>query len=167
MRMLFPLSLSLLTVVLAHADSYLFPLQQKVAACKVIARVSLTEATTTKANGLGEIAVCKAKVIEILKGAPDKEITFRFHAYGDFSSEKLPRMVKKEYIVFLHELSPPYRATNEFWVFEGQAGVRPIAAEYQEYQISADGKVSTETFSHSNFIAAIRAFAAQPDAKKK
>jgi len=167
MRAIFPLLSLLLIAVLAHADSYLFTLQQKVAACKAVLRISLTEATTVKGNGSGEIAVCKAKVVEVLKGAPDKEVAFRFNAYGDFSPEKLPQIVKKDYIVFLHELAPPYRATNEFWVFQGPAGLRPIAADYQEYKISADKKIATETLSHSNFVAAIRAFAAQPDAKNK
>lgn len=168
MRALFPLSLLMLTAVLAHANSLLLTLQQKVVGSKAVLRVSLTEVATLKTNyGSGEIAICKAKVVEVLKGAPEKEVTFRFHAYGDFSPEKLPQMVKKEYVVFLHELGPPYRATNEFWVVQGPAGIRPIAAEYHEEKISPDNKISTETLTHSNFIAAIRTFAVQPDAKKK
>ena len=59
------------------------------------------------------------------------------------------------------------RLQNEFWVFEGPEGIRPIASDYQEYKISADKKFATETLSYSNFVAAIRTFAVQPDAKKK
>jgi hypothetical protein len=166
MRALLLLPLLLLTPVRAHAESYLFTLQQKVTASTAVLRVSLTEAVASK-NGSPEFALCKAKVVEVLKGVPEKEVTFRFHAYGDFSPEKVPQMVGKEYIVFLHELKPPYRATNELWVFEGPAGIRPIAREYQENKISADNKVSTETLSHSNFVATTRTFASQADAKKK
>jgi hypothetical protein len=168
MRTLYLLLLLVLMAVLVHANSYLLTLQQKVAGCKAVLRVSLTEAAPQKADyGSGEIAVCNAKVVEVLKGAPVKEVTFRLHAYADFSPEKLPQIVKRDYVVFLHELGPPYRATNEFWVLQGPAGIRPIAAEYHEKKISPDNKILTETLTHSNFIAAIRAYAAQPEVKKK
>ena len=49
MRALLSLLLLLLMAVLAHANSYLFTLQQKVAASKAVLRISLTEATTVKA----------------------------------------------------------------------------------------------------------------------
>lgn len=168
MRTLYLLLLLVSMAVLVHANSILLTLQQKVAGSKAVLRVSLTQAATQKADyGLGEIAVCKAKVAEVLKGAPVQEVTFRLHAYANFSPEKLPQMVKRDYIVFLQELGPPHRATNEFWVLQGPAGMRPIAAEYHEEKISPDNKIATETLTHSNFIAAISAYAAQPEAKKK
>ena len=113
-------------------------------------------------------AVCKAKVQEVLKGPSDlKEVEFRFTAYGSFSRDKLPGMVGKDYVVFLHEPPLPNRPPNQRWVFEGPAGIRPIADQYHEHRISAKNEITTETLSHSNFVAAICTFASQQDPKKK
>jgi hypothetical protein len=67
----------------------------------------------------------------------------------------------------LHEPPLPNSPSNQLWAFEGSAGIRPVADAYQEYHISPDNKVATETFSHSNFVAAIRAFSSQQGLKKK
>ena len=151
----------LLTLSVAYATSYLLTLQQKVTACRAVLRLSLTEVQPPQATNrsiIQRVCICKAKVLEVLKGPLDlKEIQFRFHPYDGV---KLPS-VGGEYFVFLHELDDVY------WVLQGPYGVRPIADQYDEARILAKGKISTETFSHTNFVAAIRAFAAEPDTKKQ
>ena len=124
------LSFAFLAAALVHlrADSYRFTIEQKVAACTAIVRVSVTEATPPQTKSPLDPAVCKAKVLEVLKGPTDlKEVEFRFRAVGIFSPDKLPQMVGKEYIVFLHEPPLPGLPPNQRWVFEGTSGIRPIA----------------------------------------
>ena len=104
MRTLLSFAFLAASLVHLHANSYLFTLEQKVAACTAIVRVSVTEATAPQTKSPLDPAVCNARVLEVLKGPSDlKEVEFRFSAYGSFSRDTLPQMVGKEFIVFLHE----------------------------------------------------------------
>jgi len=169
-RALTLLSLFFLTVVFAPATSLLFTLEQKVAASKMVLRVGVTEAAPPVSKNVLDPAVCNAKVLEVLKGTRDlKEVQFRFHAYasGSFSRDRLPDMVGQEYLVFLHEPPATGRPPGERWVFQGPAGIRPIAKHYEEYRISPQGAITKESLSYDNFIAAIRTYASQGGSKKE
>jgi hypothetical protein len=168
MRKLLLISVLLATLALSFANSYLFSLEQKVAACTAILRVSVTELIPPQSASPLDPAICKAKVLEMLKGPENlKDTEFRFSSYGAFSRDKLPEMVGKEFIVFLHEPPLPNRLPYQQWVFEGPKGIRPIAKEYQEYKITSDKKITTETFSHDDYLAAIRKFASIGSSSKK
>ena len=140
-------------LALAHATSYFFTLEQKVAASKAIVRVSVTEVLKTYPTTL------KARVLETLKGPADlTEIEFQYHA-EESASRKLPEMIGQEYYVFLHQPSVPGAPENQWWVFQGHLGIRPIADLYHERHLSPNREFVDETYSRSNFVAAIRAFA--------
>jgi hypothetical protein len=147
----------LLIVMLARtfADSYLIALEQKVATCTAILKGFVAEISPPQTKNPIDSAICKAKVLEVLKGPADlKEVEFRFVPYSSFPSAKLAGMVGKEYYVFLHEPPLPGRPSHERWVFEGPQGIRPIMDTYQEYRV-VDTKVTTETYSRSNYVARI------------
>ncbi len=144
-----------ITLPRAFADSYLIPLEQKVAICTAILRISVAEVVPPQTKNPIEPTVCRAKVLQVLKGpAHLKEVEFRFPGYGGFSKDKLPGMIGKEYYVFLHEPPLPDGPAHQRWVFEGPQGIRPIAEEYQERRM-VDKAVTTETYSRSNYIAKI------------
>jgi hypothetical protein len=53
-------------------------------------------------------------------------------------------------------------ADGKYWAFEGAAGLRPVAGEYRERRLGADGKGITEIFNHTNYLETIRRFAYVP-----
>ena len=108
MRALLFTCLLLVMLACTFADSCLLTLEQKVAASTAILRVSVAEVARSQTKNPIDPAVCKAKVLEVLKGPADlKAVEFRFAAYGSFSAARLPEMVAKEYYVFLHDPPPP------------------------------------------------------------
>jgi hypothetical protein len=153
MRAFHVIAASILIAGPVLATSYGLSLEQKVARSEAILRVSVTSVSR---------AGCSARVLEVLKGPPDvKTVDFHFAPYpsGRFSADKLPGMVGLEYYVFLHQVDGWY------WVLQGPAGIRPIEDHYQEHRVSSDGKITTETYSRSNFVAKIRSFVTQSDKK--
>lgn len=166
MRLLSMILLLLATSAATFSTSILHSLEQKVERCVLILKISVSEATPPQTSSPLDPAICKAKVLEILKGPADlKQIEFRIHAHGSAARDKLPGLVDKEYIVFLHE--PPLydRPAKERWVLEGPRGLRPIADEYQEYEFTPDRKVNNLKFSHADYLAKIRALASQVKSK--
>jgi hypothetical protein len=133
-------------------DSLLFTLEEKVRHCSAVLRVSLKEVQPPKSTNspLDQVCVCKATVLETFTGPKHlQELEFRFNPY---TRSKLPS-VGQECFVFLHE------PRDGYWLFEGPFGIRPLAKEYYERRISPKGELVEETFSHSNFVAALRRFA--------
>lgn len=137
----------------AHATSYLIPLEKKVFLSTLILRVSITETSPPETSRYIMHAVCKAKVLDVLKGPADlKEVEFRGTTYGSFAPEKLPQLVGKDCIVFLHE---PRNHNGQHWLFEGPRGIRPMADEFTEHRVK-DGRAVMDKYSRSNYVAKIR-----------
>lgn len=155
MRALLFVGILIATLVKVYATSYLFTLEQKVAACTAILRVSVTEAAPPRGKDPLQAAVCQGKVLQILKGPADmKKVEFRFYPYVGSARDKVLEMIGKDYFVFLHEPPSPRAPRNQLWVFEGPGGIRPIAAKYTEERI-VDYRIITETYSHRNYVARI------------
>jgi hypothetical protein len=146
----------LLIASVALATSYLITFERKVDYCPAILRVTVTNAAliNDKPPFTSQIAVCEATILEILKGSPEiKSIQFRFHPY---EPEKLQQLVSNQFLVFLHQPPLPDRPTNQYWVFEGPKGIRPIAEKYTEARVSQKGEIVYDEYTHSNYLAAIR-----------
>jgi hypothetical protein len=151
-------TLWLLTVVLTHATSPIFTLREKVDTCTDILRVSITESTPPKSdeNPL-DPAMCKAKVLEVLKGPRNlKIVEFRFYSYGNASRDDVKGMKGMEFLVFLHQPQLSEPPAKELWVLEGVQGLRTISEGYKEYKRSSSGETTVETYSRSNYFALIR-----------
>jgi hypothetical protein len=142
-------------------------LEEKVKRSKAILQVSLVQAIPTRAspivnpflpntNTLVSPIVCKAKVTQVLKGPTNlAEIEFRSVPFPNyFLGRNLEDAIGRECFVFLEE-RPVGDPPPQLWLSEPP---RLLAYEYTEYRF-VDGHMITETYSHSNYVARIRALA--------
>jgi hypothetical protein len=125
--------------------------------CQLVLRVSVTKVALPKPQQTKAPTVCEAKVLEVLKGPPDlKTVTFCFVSYTAIARDASPVVVGNKYIAFLCNVN------GKYWVFEGAAGVRPVATDYNESRTTEDGKMVTDTFDHTNYLRTIRRFELLP-----
>ena len=150
------LALGFLSVSGAFADSRLLTLEDKVARSDFILRVSITATNVVlgkKEKYEVDTAVCRARVIEILKGTgPLAEVEFRF---SFFTGTKLPEISDERY-VFLFK-SKSETGAEEYRVIEGSDGLYPMFKTYGEYRRdNASSRLYFESLSSNEFVATIR-----------
>ena len=143
-----------------QATSFILSLPQKVRGCKAVLRVTITAVhppaspspTDPFASPLG-LAVCRAKVKEVLKGSKGMtDVRFSFVPDSPSPDAGLEKLVGGTFIVFLHEVDGGY------FVLEGPAGIRPISRTYHEVRFE-DEKFVKESYGYNEFVATIRQLA--------
>ena len=165
MRASFLAILLLASVCIASATSYLIELPQKLSYSCLIARVRVIKVTQPKnpSSPVGT-ALIQAEILELFKGPVCKEISFSSPAYAMLEPAKLPILMGKEFIIFLHDPSND----GKLWLFEGPEGMRPIARHYTEYRVSSDPdlELHTDTYSHEQYLDILRNWKSHVDATK-
>lgn len=118
----------------------------------MILLVTVSEAKPPRTTNSIDPAVCKAKVVEVLKGVKSlRSVEFRYLSPGDFQLSVLPN-AGQTYFVFLH------KHDGRYWVLEGPFGIRPIERTYRESRYEGE-KLVKETYDHAEFVSAIRRLA--------
>ena len=144
-------------------------LEEKVRRSNAILQVTLIEALPTRVtpninplsphtNNLVSPIVCKARVNQVLKG-PTNLIDVEFRSVplrNGFTGKHMEDLIGKECFVFLEE-RPIGAPPPQLWMLQPP---RLLAHEYTEYRFDNRRQV-TERYSHSNYVARIRALATQ------
>ena len=158
------LAIAIVTLLAAHiswATSYLIPIEYKLDFAKVIAHVKVTKIEPGLDTEMpGEYANFSVEIIESFKGPSISPLEFRGHTYSHLSSDKLSGLVGQQFIIFLHDPDK----TKKYWLYEGPRGMRPLRENYTEWRF-ADGKVVTDTYSHSEYIEKLRSIKATEESK--
>lgn len=137
-----------------HVAAADFTLQEKVDACHSVLLLAMTRIEPPAGQQTNSPTFAEAKVLEVLKGPSElKEIRFCYGSHGDFARAASQVVSNKQYVAFL------CYTDGRYWAFQGAAGLRPVAGEYQERCLGADGKRMTEIFNHANYLKTIRRFA--------
>ena len=139
-------------------------LEEKVNKSKAVLLVSITEtvpAFTNRTinpvfphtNNLANPIVCKATVHQVLKGPTNlTEVEFRtLRFHGSFVGNP-EDLIGRQCFVFLEE-RPIGQPPPTLWLSHP---AKLLANDYTEYRFS-NGRFITERYSHSNYVAAIRA----------
>ena len=101
--------------------------------------------------------VLTISVEETFKGEPKRVVQVRAHTYSSLEIAKLPLLVDKTFLVFMHEP----RQKGDPWLFGGPRGLKPISDSYSELFTTVEGSQDKSTyfmteFSQKDYLAILR-----------
>jgi hypothetical protein len=96
-------------------------------------------------------------VEDTFKGEAKRVVQVRAHTYSSLEIEKLPLLVGKTFIVFMHEP----RQKGDPWLYGGPRGLKPISDNYTELVTTVEGSQDESTyfikeFSQQDYLAILR-----------
>ena len=130
-------------------DSYLLSLENKVKYCEMVIIVKINKAKIIEGS-VGNVMEADSDVIKMLKGNQyHSNIVLRVAA-TDANSFLNKQYEGGEYLVYV------FKRNNEYWVFEGEKGLKKAGESFTDYVYDKDGQLKMATFSREEYFKIIR-----------